>query len=143
MKAISLWQPWSSLLFIAKEYETRGWETRYRGPLIIHAAKHWTNNERDFCERGFCHAALANGGIYRPDDLPFGALIGIVDMVGCVTTESIRDSLSAQERAFGDYSVGRFAWKFVKPRLFKTPIPYVGRQGFFSVVLPPDVEYCL
>lgn len=40
MKALSLWQPWATLIAIgAKQYETRGWSTPYRGPLIIHAAK--------------------------------------------------------------------------------------------------------
>ncbi len=40
MKAITIWQPWASLLAIgAKRYETRGWATKYRGPIAIHAAK--------------------------------------------------------------------------------------------------------
>lgn len=39
MKALTLWQPWASLLACgAKKYETRGWETKYRGPIAIHAA---------------------------------------------------------------------------------------------------------
>lgn len=40
MKAITLWQPWASLIAIgAKKYETRSWKTNYRGPIAIHAAK--------------------------------------------------------------------------------------------------------
>lgn len=40
MKAITLWQPWASLLAIgAKQHETRSWKTSYRGPVAIHAAK--------------------------------------------------------------------------------------------------------
>lgn len=39
MKVITLWQPWASLVAIReKTIETRSWETRYRGPLAIHAA---------------------------------------------------------------------------------------------------------
>ncbi len=39
MKAITLWQPWASLVAIgAKTIETRSWATSYRGPLAIHAA---------------------------------------------------------------------------------------------------------
>ncbi len=39
MKAITLWQPWASLLACgAKIYETRSWATNYRGPIAIHAA---------------------------------------------------------------------------------------------------------
>jgi hypothetical protein len=40
MKAITIWQPWASLLAIgAKKYETRSWPTKYRGTIAIHAAK--------------------------------------------------------------------------------------------------------
>ncbi len=39
MKALSLHQPWASLIAIgAKRVETRHWTTSYRGPLAIHAA---------------------------------------------------------------------------------------------------------
>lgn len=40
MKALTLTQPWATLVAIgAKQIETRGWATDYRGPLAIHAAK--------------------------------------------------------------------------------------------------------
>lgn len=40
MKAITIWQPWASLLACgAKQYETRSWKTDYRGPIAIHAAQ--------------------------------------------------------------------------------------------------------
>jgi hypothetical protein len=40
MKAITIWQPWASLLACgAKKYETRSWKTDYRGPIAIHVAK--------------------------------------------------------------------------------------------------------
>lgn len=40
VKAISLWQPWASLIALGpKTIETRSWATDYRGPLAIHAAK--------------------------------------------------------------------------------------------------------
>lgn len=37
--ALTLWQPWASLVAAGvKTVETRHWSTKYRGPLIIHAA---------------------------------------------------------------------------------------------------------
>ena len=40
MKAITLTQPWATLVAIgAKRIETRSWRTFYRGPLAIHAGK--------------------------------------------------------------------------------------------------------
>ena len=39
MKALTIWQPWASLLVSGqKKYETRSWATTYRGPIAIHAA---------------------------------------------------------------------------------------------------------
>lgn len=39
MKAITIWQPWASLIACGvKQYETRSWPTKYRGPIAIHAA---------------------------------------------------------------------------------------------------------
>lgn len=39
MKALTIWQPWASLIACgAKRYETRSWQTKYRGPIAIHAA---------------------------------------------------------------------------------------------------------
>ena len=39
MKALTIWQPWASLIACgAKRYETRSWPTKYRGPIAIHAA---------------------------------------------------------------------------------------------------------
>ena len=67
MKAITIWQPWAFLLAMgAKQYETRSWETAYRGPIAIHAAKrpvrriidaltaelHWTTLRACLCGLG-------------------------------------------------------------------------------------------
>ena len=39
MKVLTLTQPWATLVAIgAKRIETRSWATKYRGPLLIHAA---------------------------------------------------------------------------------------------------------
>jgi hypothetical protein len=48
MHALTLYHPWAMLVEKGwKEVETRGWYTDYRGPLAIHAAKRWTDEERD------------------------------------------------------------------------------------------------
>jgi hypothetical protein len=48
MKALTLYHPHAMLVETGwKEVETRGWYTDYRGPLAIHAAKRWTDEERD------------------------------------------------------------------------------------------------
>lgn len=40
MKALTVRQPWASLVALGvKTVETRSWQTKYRGPLAIHAGK--------------------------------------------------------------------------------------------------------
>jgi hypothetical protein len=99
MRAISLWQPWASLIPLgAKKIETRSWSTKYRGPLLIHAAKRWTLDQEVLLSVWNFQSALGPlvgkpmdltahswPGV-RKDNLPFGAIIGLVDLVDCVPT---------------------------------------------------------
>jgi hypothetical protein len=142
VRAISLHQPWASACFhivdgkAAKGVETRGpniGNTRYRGPLVIHASKRWGPAERRMLEVA---REMVEG---LPATVPLGALIGMVQLVDVVPTEEVHPRIGAVERFFGVYDAGRFAWIFAEPRPFATPIPYTGRQSFFSVpaeVLP-------
>jgi hypothetical protein len=44
--ALSIRQPWASLILLAgKDIENRTWETRLRGPILIHAAISMTKRE--------------------------------------------------------------------------------------------------
>ena len=51
MKAITLTQPWATLVAMgAKQVETRSWSTAYRGQIAIHAAKGYPKEARELCE---------------------------------------------------------------------------------------------
>jgi hypothetical protein len=133
IKAISLWQPWATLVAIgAKHYETRHWPTGYRGPLAIHAAKRWTPEQGDLCITEPFRTAL-RGFHLR---LPLGELLAICDLAGCFTTNYPPPGISGDEIAFGDWSPGRFAWRLENVRCLTPPIPWKGSQGFFEVELP-------
>lgn len=50
MKAITLYQPWATLVAIgAKRIETRSWFTSYRGPLAIHVSKKIPGDAKVLC----------------------------------------------------------------------------------------------
>lgn len=146
MKALSLWQPWASLwLSPRKVHETRGWSTPHRGWLLVHAAK---RIERNIDPADPLHRILvAEFGARWARDLPTGALIGVVKLIGCRRTdlmfaggvpESARD-----DHECGDFHPGRFAWQRADFRRFETPVPYRGRQGMFDVPLSALPEpYC-
>ena len=130
MKALSLTQPWATLVASGrKKVETRSWNTRYRGPLYIHAAKGFPPVAREFASVEHTLGRL-------PGRIPGGALIAVVELVEILRTEEIAPSLSALERLYGDYSVGRYAWRLENVRELPEPIPYRGALGLFEVRLP-------
>jgi hypothetical protein len=117
-----------------KPDETRGWWTGYAGPLVIHAAKHKTLAGRDYNPE-----LTLNLGLDWFDSLPYGSLIGVVDMGPAWLALHLAGTRDPEQRMWGDYrSRGddgkrRYAFPFACQRLFSTPVPWGGRQGFFEV----------
>ncbi len=90
MKAITVWQPWATLLACgAKKYETRSWPTKYRGPIAIHAAKKNPMSLKDILYGDTAmkmHYILARefGSSQGDwDDLPLGAIIATAELANC------------------------------------------------------------
>lgn len=138
MKAISLWQPWASALFTPlKPDETRHWRIPFGligKDIAIHAAKRATPDERFFWES--CHQDekyFQDIGIHSYASFPRGAIIGIVKFVSCLPTEDVTHQRTPIELHYGNYATGRFAWhRHDTTILLPTPIPCIGRQGFFN-----------
>ena len=134
MKCLSLTQPWATLVVTGKkQYETRSWSTRYRGPLLIHAAKGYPVSAEMFA-----YQQVKAGRLVAPPagpSLPHGAIIGQVDLIGVWSTDNpiLRDELTDVERELGDYSPGRFAWALAYPVSFACHIVQRGALGLFNV----------
>jgi hypothetical protein len=127
VRVLSLWQPWASLWVAgAKAIETRSWSTAYRGTVAVHASM--TDEALPTCYREPFASALAKLGFDSVADLPRGALLGTVNLVGCIRTEDA--NVTEVERAFGDYARGRWAWLTSKARtILAEPISMRGGQG--------------
>ena len=129
MKTLSLLQPWATLVVMGvKRIETRSWSTAYRGPLLIHASKGRAGEI-------FAHEPPFKK--YTPDfkQLPFGYIIGKVILTDVIkigtgalfhTSDEMMNKLTMEEKAFGDYTPGRFAWIMQELVLFKTPLAAKG-----------------
>jgi hypothetical protein len=131
MKAISLWQPYASLIGRGKSIETRHWETNYRGPLAIHAAK--TQKAMHLCDAEPFYSRLFTGELAL-GDMPFGGIVAVCTLENCIRTFRLQD-LPEPERSFGDYTLGRYGWILRNIRILKDPIPMRGQQGFWEVDL--------
>ena len=127
MKAISLWQPWASAIALGhKRVETRHWTTKYRGPLLIHAAKRWGRDQREFAS-----VEMALGRL--PARIPLGALVATARLVDVRPSEEVKLTVSAIERLYGNYEPDRFGWLLEDIVALPEPIPFKGTQGFFEV----------
>jgi hypothetical protein len=146
MKALTLTQPWATLVAIgAKTVETRSWETNYRGPLAIHAAKGYPRHCQNLIYVPSFDEALSKGGypkheaITRP--LPLGAVVATAELIGChqIGTDvqsgtslfTLIDRPDA-EFPFGDYRAGRWAWVLDNIKKLEHPIPAKGMLGLWE-----------
>jgi hypothetical protein len=109
MKALSVQQPWASLIASGrKTIETRKWKTDYRGDLLIVSSK-------------------------RPKIEPAGCALAIVRLVNCrpMTPEDEAASCCS-------LYPGAYAWELGSVRAIE-PFPVKGRLGLYEVALPEGV----
>lgn len=151
MKALSLTAPYGTLISIAerhpalgKHIETRSWATKYRGQLAIHQAKglgpiggraglyDLAFSDPD----GYFYSALCQVNVRRIENLPLGAIVAVCDLIDCrkipvhmpvawgylSPDQGHEWQLTDQERAFGDYTAGRFAWLLANIRALPEPV---------------------
>ena len=134
MKAVSLTQPWATLVATgAKKLETRSWRTYHQGPLLIHAASRFPNAARALCYTEPFAETLQRAGYHEAFELPIGAIVGIVTLNGCISTGEALVGIDPAEHAFGDYGTGRFAWQLTQAAQLVQPIPFKGALGLWTV----------
>lgn len=155
MKALSLWQPWATLVAMeVKRIETRCWKTDYRGELAIHStmkrppmwlgASSRTDPFRDELADVFCVRRDRDDRTgKRVDDilrsLPYGKIVCIVELVAIEETTEARIGLPHRERLFGNYEDGRYAWHLRMVEVFEPPIPAKGNRLLWNWDRPQDM----
>ena len=103
-RCITVRQPWAAAIVAGlKTWEFRSWTTRYRGPLVIHAAA-----------RRADAADLANYPTLNAARIVYGAIVGVVDLV------DVEDE--------GD----GFAWALANPRKLVEPFRCPGKLGLWT-----------
>lgn len=153
MRGLTLTQPWAQLVAQGeKKIETRSWATTYRGRIAIHAGAGLgpVGGERglvELCQQEPFQSVLAMhgaawGNLVLRSQLPRGAIVAVARLEMCLTTDPLvfdgftgafGDRLTDQERAFGDYSPGRWGWILSDVRPLKQPIPWKGALGLWKI----------
>jgi hypothetical protein len=129
----------------AKCIETRHWPTHVRGEVAIHAAKRKVKSElEEYWEDDAFRNALLPMTIGKgnlADSLPFGAIVAVVYLYDCRSSDSLKkdvpDWISAEEH-FGNFEPGRYGWLTRGPQILTNPVETRGFQGFWD--LPSDIE---
>lgn len=158
MKAISLWQPWASLMASgAKKIETRSWPTKYRGQLVICSAKKIIPEgikgslagqclrialqrlEGKRFDEGLVRQLVFDHPMVKIHSWPYGYALAIGNLIDCIPTEeAVKMKLDPYELIFGDYTSGRFAWIFSGMEPVERPFPIIGRQRLFKIEAARD-----
>lgn len=143
MKALTLTQPWATLIAIgAKQIETRSWGTGHRGLLAIHAAK---NLKPVGGAAGL--GRVVNSPPFREDlaaakvtELPIGVIVAVVDLQDCIPgdpakSEELRNIFARRpnEERYGGYGPGRVAWLLENVVALERPVEARGAQGLFEL----------
>lgn len=136
MKALTIWQPYASLIAKGQKfYETRGFRTRYRGPLLIHSGQRPMRWVLKHSDEDALDVAIEFFGMEDLMNLPVGCAICVVDLVDCIEmTPDFIKKQSLAELSTGDWKPGRFAWKLENPREIE-PVELVGKQGLWNAEL--------
>lgn len=149
IKALTLWQPWASLMAMEeKKIETRSWKTKYRGLLAIHAAKRPLRTpEIELYNKAFCDL-----GLKLPSPrwaLPFGEIVAVVELKACWQTpgdDHFKTMLDVHggvhESLFGNYAKGRYAWitKMVYAVPYNETYNVNGQRGLWDWEVPPGTK---
>lgn len=148
MKALTLTQPWATLIAIgAKTIETRGWNTSYRGPVAIHAAKGFPLGARETCHDLPFGPVLRAAEYTDESELPRGAVIALAELADVfrfdhrtwfeVEGRAQRGELPLHESDFGDFGEDRYGFVLANVRPLKRPLYVRGMLALWTV--PNDI----
>ncbi len=128
MKILTVRQPWTwALVFGPKRIENRTWATRYRGDVAIHASAN-PEFRKTWRARGPDWWRDLIPGCPEPDAMPYGCIIGTLELIDCVELQNLPDELLGDRFASGPY-----CWLLDRPEPLLEPIACRGVLGLRDV----------
>lgn len=141
MKALSIKQPWASLIAHGiKDIENRTWKTNFRGRIYIHASGIAVKEKFSVLsqeQRFEAETHPKNFNVLYFDDLPKSAIIGEVDIVDCVINHPSIWADKSKAVHSGYFDLGRnkptYNWVLTNAVLYDEPILNVkGKLSFWE-----------
>lgn len=137
MKVASVWQPYASLIIQRHKFiETRSWpapKSVIGKRIAIASTKTIKPEQRAAMVDPEFAGFYAQTGMPALEELPHGYLLGTVELHSCLPIdEQDFDMITAEEKAFGWWKLGYYAWRLRDPIAFDRPIPCRGAQGLWD-----------
>jgi hypothetical protein len=128
-KALTLKQPWAELVVLgAKWIETRPFGTDYRGPLYIHSSGHFHFSDLELCYQipEFNKHIPTPHSQCRP-----GEIVGMAQLndIKKMDEHLVEEFFQTDQRVFGEWKEGRYAWFLSHAVKFGNPIKMKGQLG--------------
>jgi len=121
MKVLSVVQPWAWLIVNGhKDVENRTWSTTHRGSLLIHASH---QRSTAFSQPAYQLAERLGIDVPSPWDLPYGAIVGLCELVDIVTGVGLASPWAERD----------WAWLLRGAASLTTPIDCRGRLRLWDV----------
>jgi hypothetical protein len=143
MKALTIWQPWASLIILGhKRVEWRGWPPPQRlvgRRLVIHAAARPCRREvRMLLAIDLVDLAASLGGVSPGRALRARAELEAVAGRGHAMPFGCGLGTAVVGHAFSPASLGEnWGWPLRDVELWREPVPAVGKQGLWDWPEPP------
>lgn len=124
MKVLTIKQPWATLIMQGnKRFEFRGWKTKYRGDLLIHAGKSIDKEAMKRLEK------------YLPKEMPIGKILGKVTLVDCVKmSPEFKEKLLKENIDIYASSIFKedYGWQVKNVEVFEKPIEASGHLSLWE-----------
>jgi len=128
VKALTVAQPYASLIAAnRKSVETRSWQTSYRGPLAIHAAKTAPASLTREVAKASEDLILVRGAIVCVAQLVAITIAGQPDLAGELYEPEPREGI------LGDFTPGRYLWHLSEVEPVVPAIVCPGQRNLWDV----------
>jgi ASCH domain len=120
IRGLTVRRPWANLIVAGhKTTENRGWATRHRGFLVIHAGRKWEPSGAALA------AELGFAGFGQANECPTG-FVGVVQLVDVHRADGCCEP-------WGSPGPNVYHWVLTDARRLPHPVAARGKQGLFTV----------
>lgn len=135
MRALSITRPWAELILRGKNVENRTWDTKYRGPVLLHAAQSWEPSAITFALFAARQSNIDVTDMPRTRNEHPTGIVGIARLAGVCSTEV---DTPDQPCSCGSWAMpDQYHWRLRDVRRLPRPVSCRGALGLWTPPVEP------